>query len=261
MSIATAGCNLGCVFCQNWQISQVKPEDADHYDFSPEQIVALTQYHKCPSIAYTYTEPTVFYEYMLDTAELAKKAGIRNVMHSCGYINPKPLKELLKYMDAANIDLKGFSEEYYQEMSFGRLEPVLTSLKTIKSEGVWLEITNLIVPGKNDDPKMIRQMVKWIKKELGPDVPLYFAAFHPHYRLKNVPATPVKTLEMAYRIAKEEGLNYVYIGNVYGHMTENTYCSKCGRVVIKRRGYTILENDLKDGRCKFCGERIPGVWQ
>ncbi|KPJ64953.1 radical SAM protein, partial [candidate division WOR-1 bacterium DG_54_3] len=138
-SIATAGCNLGCIFCQNWQISQANPEEADHYSLSPEQIIALAKKYKCPSIAYTYTEPTIFYEYMLDTAKLAKKAGIRNVMHSCGYINPEPLKELLKYMDAANVDLKGFSEEYYQEMCFGRLEPVLTTLKTVKEEGVWLE--------------------------------------------------------------------------------------------------------------------------
>jgi pyruvate formate lyase activating enzyme len=260
-SIATAGCNLGCIFCQNWQISQVKPEEADHYNLSPEQVVALAVSYECPSIAYTYTEPTIFYEYMLDTAKLAKKAGIKNVMHSCGYINPKPLKELLKYMDAANIDLKGFSEEYYEEMCFGRLEPVLTTLKTVREEGVWLEITNLIVPGKNDDPKMIRKMVKWIKKNLGPDVPLYFAAFHPHYKLKGVPPSPVKTLEMAYKIAREEGLNYVYIGNVYGHMTENTYCPRCGKVVIKRLGYKILENNLKNGRCKFCGEKIPGVWK
>lgn len=260
-SIATAGCNLGCIFCQNWQISQVKPEEADHYNLSPEQIVTLALTYECPSIAYTYTEPTIFYEYMLDIAKLAKKAGIRNVMHSCGYINPKPLKELLKYMDAANIDLKGFSEEYYQEMCLGRLEPVLTVLKTVKEEGVWLEITNLVVPGKNDDPKMIRKMCKWIIKNLGPDVPLYFGAFYPHYKLKGVPPTPVKTLEKAYEIAKEEGLNYVYIGNVYGHMTEHTYCPKCGRVVIKRRGYTILENNLKDGRCKFCEQRIVGVWK
>lgn len=260
-SIATAGCNLGCVFCQNWQISQVKPEEADHYNLTPQQIVDLAVSSECPSIAYTYTEPTVFYEYMLDTAKLARKAGIKNVMHSCGYINPEPLKELLQYMDAANIDLKGFSEEYYQEMCFGRLEPVLVTLKTIKKEGVWLEITNLIVPGKNDDPEMIRKMCRWIKKELGPDVPLYFAAFHPNYRLKGVPPTPVKTLEVAHNIAKREGLRYVYIGNIYGHTTEHTYCPKCKAIVIERRGYTILENNLWRGKCKSCGTEIPGVWQ
>jgi pyruvate formate lyase activating enzyme len=260
-SIATAGCNLGCIFCQNWQISQAKPEDADHQNLSPLEVVSLASKYKCPSIAYTYTEPTIFYEYMLDTAKLARSAGIRNVMHSCGYINPEPLKELLKYMDAANVDLKGFSEEYYQEMCFGRLEPVLNTLRTIKQEGVWLEITNLIVPGKNDDPQMIRKMAKWIKEELGPDVPLYFSAFQPNYKLKGVPPTSVKTLEMARRIAIEEGLHYVYIGNVYGHVAENTYCPKCGKVVVKRLGYTIQEYNLKDGKCRFCGYRIPGVWK
>jgi pyruvate formate lyase activating enzyme len=260
-SLATAGCNLGCIFCQNWQISQVLPEDADPVDLSPKQIVTLARKYKCPSIAYTYTEPTVFYEYMLDTAKLAKRAGIRNVMHSCGYINTPPLKELLRYMDAANIDLKGFSEEYYQEMCYGRLEPVLASLKTIKQAGVWLEVTNLIVPGKNDDPKMIRAMCSWIRKNLGPDVPLYFAAFHPNYKLKGLPPTPVKSLEEAFEIAKQEGLNYVYIGNVYGHVTENTFCPECRKVVIHRRGYEILENNIVNSRCKFCGYRIPGVWQ
>jgi len=260
-SIATAGCNLGCIFCQNWQISQTLPEDAKHENLSPAQIVALAKKYQTPSIAFTYTEPTIFYEYMLDTAKLAKKNGIRTVMHSCGYINPKPLKELLQYIDAANIDLKGFSEDFCREMSYGRLQPVLETMKTIKKEGVWLESTNLIIPGKNDDPKMIRSMCRWIRKELGPDVPIYFAAFHPNYKLKGVPPTPVKTLEMAYRIAKEEGLRYVYIGNVYGHMHENTVCPKCGKTVIKRRGYSIVENNLKNGRCKFCGEKIAGIWR
>jgi pyruvate formate lyase activating enzyme len=261
LSIATAGCNLGCVFCQNWQISQTLPEDAKHENLSPAQIVALAKKHKTPSIAFTYTEPTIFYEYMLDTAKLAKKNGIRTVMHSCGYINPKPLKELLQYIDAANIDLKGFSEEFYREMSYGRLQPVLDSLKTVKEEGVWLEITNLVIPGKNDDPKMIRKMCRWIKKELGPDVPIYFAAFHPNYKLKGVPPTPVKTLEMAYRIAKDEGLHYVYIGNVYGHIKENTYCPEDGKVAIQRRGYHIVQNNIVKGRNEDCGHEIPGVWQ
>lgn len=261
LSIATAGCNLGCIFCQNWQISQAKPEEAPHYDLYPKDIVELAKKYKTPTIAYTYTEPTVFYEYMLETAKLARKSGIKNIMHSCGYINEKPLKELLQYMDACNIDLKGFSEEFYQEMCNGRLEPVLNSIKTIKEKGVWLEITNLIIPGKNDDPKMIRKMCIWIRENLGKDVPIYFAAFHPAYKLTNIPPTPVKTLEMAAKIAKEEGLNYVFIGNVFGHTGEHTYCPKCKKIVIKRKGYTILEINLKEGRCKFCGEKIPGVWE
>ncbi len=260
-SIATAGCNLGCIFCQNWQISQAKPEEADHLNLSPEQIVDLAENYETPSIAFTYTEPTIFYEYMLDTAKLAKRRGIKTVMHTCGYINPKPLKELLEYMDAANVDLKGFSEEFYEEMCFGRLEPVLETIKTVKKEGVWLEITNLIIPGKNDDPEMIRKMCVWIRENVGPDVPLYFSAFHPNYKLRGIPPTPIKTLEMASKIAKEEGLNYAYIGNVYGHAGEHTYCPKCGKIVIKRLGFTVQENNLINGRCKFCREKIPGVWQ
>jgi pyruvate formate lyase activating enzyme len=260
-SIATAGCNLGCAFCQNWQISQAKPEDADHANFDPEKIVELSIKAKSPTIAYTYTEPTIFYEYMLATAKLAKKRGLRNIMHSCGYINPEPLKELLKYMDACNIDLKGFSEEFYQQMSNGRLEPVLETIKTVKKTGVWLELTNLVIPGKNDDPKMIREMCRWIKANVGPDVPVYFSAFYPMYKLQNVPPTPVETLEKAYAIAKEEGLNYVYVGNVFGHIKEHTYCPRCGKIVIKRMGYVIEENNIVNGKCKFCGYRIAGVWK
>jgi pyruvate formate lyase activating enzyme len=260
-SIATAGCNLGCLFCQNWQISQVKPEAAEHYILGPDKIVAMAGAEQSPTIAYTYTEPTVFYEYMLATAKLARKKGVRNVMHSCGYINQEPLKALLPYMDACNIDLKGFSEEYYQEMSNGHLAPVLETLKTIKRAGVWLEITNLVVPGKNDDPAMIRQMTRWIKNNLGSDVPLYFAAFTPQYRLQNLPPTPVKTLELAYKIAKEEGLNYVYIGNVFGHVRGDTFCPKCERLLIKRNGYSIEVNEVVGGQCRFCGQTIAGVWR
>ncbi|MDD5382087.1 MAG: AmmeMemoRadiSam system radical SAM enzyme [Candidatus Margulisbacteria bacterium] len=260
-SISTAGCNLGCVFCQNWQISQVKPEEAEHYNFEPEKIVNMALDARSPTIAYTYTEPTIFYEYMLATAKLAKKKGLRNIMHSCGYINPEPLKELLKYMDACNIDLKGFSEDFYQQMCYGRLEPVLETIKTIKKQGVWLEITNLVIPGKNDDPKMIRAMCRWIKANVGPDVPLYFSAFYPQYKLANVPPTPVESLEKAYKIAREEGLNFVYVGNVYGHLKENTYCPKCGEAVVKRLGFSIEANNLINGKCKFCGYKMPGVWK
>ena len=260
-SISSAGCNLGCLFCQNWQISQVKPEEAEHRNIEPEKLVELAIEAKSPTIAYTYTEPTIFYEYMLATAKLAKKKGLRNIMHSCGYINPAPLKELLKYMDACNIDLKGFSEEYYRQMSNGRLAPVLEALKTVKHQGVWLEITNLVVPGKNDDPKMVRAMCKWIKTNLGPDVPLYFSAFYPQYRLQNLPPTPIDTLEKAYAIAKDEGLNYVYIGNAFGHVKEHTYCPKCGRIVIKRLGFSVEENNALNGKCRFCGHRIAGVWR
>lgn len=260
-SIATAGCNFGCLYCQNWQISQAKPEVAEHQTLYPKDIVRLAREAHCPSISYTYTEPTIFYEYMLETAKLAKAKGLKNFYHSNGYINQPPLKELLKYLDGAVIDLKGFSEKFYQEMCKGHLAPVLETLKTIKKSGKWLEIVNLIIPGKNDDPKMIKEMCQWIKANLGDEVPVYFSAFTPLYQLKDVPPTPVKTLEGAAAVAKGVGLKFVYIGNVYGHSGENTYCPKCGRVLIKRSGYTILENNIIKGKCKFCGYKVPGIWQ
>jgi pyruvate formate lyase activating enzyme len=260
-SIATAGCNLGCIFCQNWQISQSRPEDAQSDVLPPLEAVKLAKKNGCASIAYTYTEPTVFYEYMLDTAKLAKANGVRNVMHTCGYINPKPLKELLKYMDAVNVDLKGFSEEYYVQMCSGHLDPVLETIKNVRKTGVWLEITNLVIPGKNDDPKMIKDMCEWIKENVGADTPLYFSAFTPQYKLTGLPPTPLKTLEDASVIAKAAGLKYVYIGNVYGNAGESTYCPKCGKVVVKRTGFDTLEVDLIDGKCKYCGYKIAGVWK
>ena len=260
-SIATAGCNLGCIFCQNWQISQSRPEDAEARVLAPLEAVNQAKKNKCATIAYTYTEPTVFYEYMLDTAKTAKAYGVKNVMHTCGYINPKPLKELLQYMDAVNVDLKGFSEEFYVTMCSGHLDPVLETIKNIKKAGVWLEITNLVIPGKNDDPKMIRAMCLWIKKNVGADTPLYFSAFTPQYKLTGLPPTPVKTLEDAQKIAKEVGLHYAYIGNVYGHAGESTICPKCKKVIITRQGFNTLEVDLVDGKCKYCGYRIAGVWK
>jgi pyruvate formate lyase activating enzyme len=260
-SIATAGCNLGCIFCQNWQISQSRPEDAESIVLPPLEAVNLAKKNSCASIAYTYTEPTVFYEYMLDTAKLAKANGLRNVMHTCGYINPKPLGELLRYMDAVNVDLKGFSEEYYATMCSGHLDPVLETIKNVRKSGVWLEITNLVIPGKNDDPRMIKAMCSWIKENIGAETPLYFSAFTPQYKLTGLPPTPLKTLEDASTIAKDTGLKYVYIGNIYGNAGESTYCPKCGKLIIKRKGFDTLEVDLKDGKCKYCGYKIAGVWK
>lgn len=260
-SIATAGCNLRCKFCQNWQISQARPEETSNYNLPPEEVVRLAKEKNCQVIAYTYTEPTIFYEYMLETAKLAKRAGIKNMMHSNGYINEKPLRELAKYLDGANIDLKAFTEQFYRELSFGRLQPVLNSLKILKEEGVFLEITTLIIPTKNDNPEDIKRMCQWIKDNLGDEVPVHFSRFHPMYKLKNLPPTPVKTLELAKHIADQVGLKYVYIGNVPGHRGESTYCPKCGRLLIQRIGYHVLQNNILDGRCKFCGQPIPGVWE
>lgn len=265
-SIACAGCNLRCIFCQNWSISQVKPTETYNFQLAPEEIVNLAKKNKSKSIAYTYTEPTNFYEYMLDCCRLAKKVGIKNVYHSNGYINEKPLRELCKYLDAACIDLKGFTEEYYEEMCGATLQPVLNTLKILKEEGIWLEIVNLIEPTKNDDPKTIEKMCRWLKKNLGPEVPISFSRFRPEHHLKNLPPTPVKTLEKAREIALKCGLHYAYVGNVGGHPGEDTYCPKCGEKLIDRYGYQILQYNIDVdtstgvGKCKFCGTKIAGVW-
>jgi pyruvate formate lyase activating enzyme len=260
-SLAVAGCNMRCIFCQNWQISQSRPDETQNYNLSPEEVVEKTIKSNCKFIAYTYTEPTVFYEYMLDIAKLAREKGIKNTMHSCGYINAEPLRELLKHMDAVNIDLKGFTEEFYAKIGLlAQLKPVLETLKIIKEDGIWLEITNLLIPGFNDDPKKIKEMCIWIKENLGDEVPLHFSRFIPNYKLQNLPPTPIEKLEEAYKIAKEVGLKYVYIGNVPGHAGENTYCPNCGKIIVKRIGYEILENNINDGKCKFCGYKIAGRW-
>lgn len=260
-SIATAGCNLRCIFCQNWEISQAWPDEVVSYDMPPEKVVDSAIENDCKSIAYTYTEPTVFYEYMLDTAKAARARNVKNNMHSCGYINEKPLRELCKYLDAANVDLKGFSDEFYQRIGDGYLQPVLDSIRILKEEGVWLEITNLIIPTLNDDPELIRKMCRWIKDTVGPDVPVHFSRFYPSHKMRNLPPTPVETLEEAKKIAEEEGLRFVYIGNVPGHPGENTYCPKCRKLLIERVGYHVLQNNISSGTCKFCNEVIGGIWE
>jgi pyruvate formate lyase activating enzyme len=260
-SIATAGCNLRCKFCQNWEISQRKPEEVNYTYIEPQDLVKRIKESGSPTIAYTYTEPTIFYEYMLETAKLAKKEGLKNIMHSCGYINEEPLRELIKYLDAANIDLKGFSEDYYSKLSEATLGPVLNTLKILKSAGVHLEITTLILPGFNDDPDTLTKMCLWIAENLGQDTPIHFSRFFPMYKLLSLNPTPVESLERARNIAMDSGLKYVYIGNVVGHPAENTYCPKCKQLLIERRGYFILQNNIQNGKCKFCGEKIEGIWQ
>ena len=260
-SIATAGCNLRCKYCQNWQISQNPPEATRNTELSCEDAVKLAVDYNCRSIAYTYSEPTIFYEYMIDIAKLAKKKGIKGVYVTGGYINPEPLRELCKYIDAANVDLKGFDEKFLMEVCAEELQPVLDMLKILKEEGVWIEITNLIVPTLNDDPETIRKMCVWMKDNLGPDVPLHFSRFWPMYKLKNLFPTPVPTLEKARQIALDVGLNYVYIGNIPGHEGNNTYCPKCEKMLVRRTGFAILENNIVDGKCGFCGQKMPGLWE
>ncbi len=260
-SIATAGCNFRCKYCQNWQISQFSPEETTNYQLPPEEVVNKAFQYKCPTIAYTYTEPSIFYEYMLDSAKIAKIRGIRNMYHSNGSLNPEPAEELAKYLDGANIDLKGFTQEFYSKVSEGYLDTVLNTLKILKKNNVWVEITNLIVPTLNDDLDKIKEMSIWVKENLGPDTPIHFSRFHPQYKLRNLHSTPVSTLEKAREIAMGIGLNYIYVGNVPGHVAESTYCPKCKKAVILRRGYTVLEINIDNqGRCKHCSNPIAGVW-
>lgn len=260
LSIATAGCNLRCKFCQNWTISQRPPEETDNVQMSPQEVVDLAVKNGCSSIAYTYSEPIIFYEYMLDTAKLARKRGLKNIMVTAGYINEEPLRELCKYIDAANVDLKGYDEKYLRKVCGQELGPLLKALEIFKEEGVWLEITNLIVPTLNDDIQTIKKMCIWIRDNLGPETPLHFSRFTPRYKLKNLYLTPVSTLEKAKEVAESVGLKYVYIGNAPGHPAEHTFCPDCKAVLIERIGYSIKQNNIIGGKCKFCNRPIPGIW-
>jgi pyruvate formate lyase activating enzyme len=260
LSVATAGCNLECKFCQNWEIAQAFPEEVYSFEVSPKAIVKKAQYMGARSVAYSYVEPTIFYEFMTDIARSAKKVGLLNVMHTNGYINAEPLKKLCKYLDAIQFDLKGFSQSFYRDLCSGELEPVLETLLILKQEKVHIEITNLIIPKKNDDMDFIKEMCLWLKKELGPDTPLHFNRFYPLYKLNRIPTTPIKTLETALAIARSCGLNYVYIGNVPGHSAWNTHCPQCGKIIIKRSGYMLEKIRLINGMCGFCHKHIPGIW-
>ncbi|MFH1637044.1 MAG: AmmeMemoRadiSam system radical SAM enzyme [Candidatus Woesearchaeota archaeon] len=255
-SIATVGCNLHCLFCQNWEISQASYDELPTKKKSPEEAVEEAIANDSRIIAYTYTEPTIFYEYVLDMAKLAKKRGLLNVTITNGFINPEPLKELYKYIDAANIDLKGFTEEYYKEVCGGRLKPVLDAIVNIKKMGVFVEITNLIVTGKNDGN--IIEMCKWIKDNVGESCPLHFSRFFPIYKLSALEPTPVETLRKAYDTAKAVGLKYVYMGNVGDE--ESTYCPKCNALLVKRLGFSVIENKIKNHCCYNCKEKIEGAW-
>ena len=260
-SIATTGCNFRCLNCQNWEISQRKPEEVEHYELFPEQVVKETLKRKLPSIAYTYSEAITYYEYMYDTSKLANQAGINNVLVSNGYINRKPLLELCKYLNAANINLKSFDNRIYQALNGGTLRPVLNTFKTLHSEGIWFEMTTLVVPTYVDDEEMMKRMYSWILDHLGPDYPLHLLRFFPRYKLTRLPPTPIATLERFRDLAIKEGLHYVYLGNVPGHKATNTYCHNCRKLIIERKGYSIGAYHIKDGRCEFCETPIPGRWE
>jgi len=288
-SVAAPGCNLACRGCQNWEISQIYPEQApastlvpqaleikrapdgrvygelkqgEVTGLSPEDIVKYALATRSKSIAYTYSEPTVFYEYMYDTAVLARKAGLKNVMVSAGYINPVPLALLLPLMDVVKIDLKGYDEKFYRSYTGGSLEPVKNTLVQLKKSGALFEVVNLVAPGLNDSPRDLEALSGWVMDELGPGTPLFFSRFTPNYLVSDIPPTPTETLARARAIAMKKGLKYVYVGNLPGNEGENTYCPKCGQPLIRRYGFAILEDRLTPagGRCPYDGTRIPGIW-
>jgi len=261
LCLTCASCNLRCKYCHNWHLSQKGLEELKHYSYTPQEIVQKAKDNGLQSISFTYTEPTVYYEYLYDISVIARQAGMRTSIVSNGYINQEPLLKLLSVLSAVKIDLKGFSEKFYEEVCSATIGPVLKSLITVKREKVWLEIVNLIVPTLNDDMKMIDEMCRWIMENVGPDTPLHFTRFFPNYKLTQFSPTPIATLEGAYEIAKRHGLKYVYIGNVPGHMRNSTFCPSCNRKVIHRTHFDILEMNMKDGKCKFCNFPIEGIWE
>lgn len=260
LCLTCTSCNLRCKHCQNWHLSQKNIEELSHPYFSSSDIIQETKNRKLFSISFTYTEPTVYYENVYDISVIARQNGLKTSIISNGYINQEPLLNLLTVLDAVKIDLKGFSENFYEEVCSATLKPVLESLITIKMEKVWLEIVNLVIPTLNDDPKMIDEMCRWIKENLGIDTPLHFTRFHPDYKLTHLPSTPISGLESAYEIAKRNGLQYVYIGNVPGHVRNSTFCPSCSKKVIHRTHFDILKMHVTNGKCKFCGFPIPGKW-
>jgi len=260
-SVATAGCNVNCKMCQNWEISQVRPEQVRSVYLPPLDLAAQARQSRCASIAYTYSEPMIFYEYMTDAADAGHAQGIKSVVVTGGYVQEDPLKKLCQRVDAVKVDLKAYSEKFYREVVNGELKHVLNTLVTLRKQGMWTEIVYLVVPTLNDSDREFRGLARWIRSELGLDVPLHFSRFHPQYLLKNLPPTSLEALERAKAIADSEGLHYVYIGNVPGHPAESTYCPKCRRVVVEREGYVVKTVQLRNGKCRNCQQVIPGVWQ
>jgi pyruvate formate lyase activating enzyme len=260
-SLATTGCNFRCLNCQNWEISQAKPYEVPYtYDLFPAKAIETAQKSRAQSIAYTYSEPITFFEYMIDTARLAREAGLYNLWVSNAYINKKPLLELCKVLDAATLNIKSYDDEIYRKLNGGRLKPVLNTFKTLHEQGVHFEMINLVVPGYTDKDDMIESMCDWILENIGPDYPLHFLRFFPRYKLDRLPPTPVSTLARYRELAMQRGIHYAYVGNVARHEGNHTYCHNCKKLLIERQGYFIPTDNLAGGHCKFCDTRIPGVW-
>lgn len=268
LSVATVGCNLHCKNCQNWELSQRNPEQAEVYALPPTDLVALAQRKRCRSIAYTYSEPIVFFEYTYESAQRARAAGISNVLVTAGYGNRAPMQQLFSVTDAANVDLKFFDDRLYREICDAHLAPVLDFIVQARAAGVWVELTNLVIPTLNDDDALVRRMCRWIVRAVGSDTPLHLSRFSPRYQLKNLPPTPVATLLRLRKVARDAGLRHVYVGNVPGNDGESTRCPHDGTLLVDRRGYTVLSQQLERratdgpsmGRCPSCHRLVPGVW-
>jgi pyruvate formate lyase activating enzyme len=258
-SLGTVGCNFRCMHCQNWNISQITIEEAYTKEITPEQAVKKALGTGCRSIAWTYNEPAIWHEYTFDTAVLAKRAGLKTIYVTNGYITKEALQRMAPYLDAFRVDIKSFSDEFYKKICGAKLAPVLESTKLAKDLGMHIETITLIIPGRNDSPEEITQVVRWVRENLGVDTPMHFTRFHPMYKMENVAPTQLDTLENAYGIAKKEGMRFVYLGNVPGHMYENTCCPRCEALLIDRTGFRVADVKVKDGRCFRCGEEIPVV--
>jgi pyruvate formate lyase activating enzyme len=260
-SVATVGCNFRCPFCQNWQISQAARKDKEFRSgakLSPEDIVREAAAQHCRSISYTYTEPTIFFEYAYDTAKLARGAGLANVFVTNGFMTAEALETIQPHLDAANVDLKAFKDETYRKVCGARLEPVLESIRLMSALRIWVEVTTLVVPGMNDGEDELRSIARFVAG-VSPDIPWHVSRFHPDFKYTQTDATPMATLRKAYALGKEEGLEYIYVGNVWGE-SELTLCPKCGKSLLQRSGFLVKENRIKDGKCPFCGHPIAGIF-
>jgi pyruvate formate lyase activating enzyme len=260
LSFGTAGCNLGCRFCQNWDISKARLSDRGaEDDWTPDRVVALARRAGTPGIAFTYNDPVIWAEYAIDVARAAHAAGLYTAFVTAGYVTPEARAEIFPHMDATNVDLKAFTEEFYSRVTLSHLAPVLDTLEWLAREGTtWVEVTNLVIPGKNDDPEETRALARWLSDHMGPDVPLHLTAFHPDFRMQDVPPTPPETLRRAREIALSEGLHHVYTGNVHDSAGQTTYCPTCGEAVIERDWHAVRRIRLRSSACPGCGTRIAG---
>jgi pyruvate formate lyase activating enzyme len=261
LSFGTAGCNLGCKFCQNWSISKAKLDDFNSLKASPEDVIQLAKKYDVPSIAFTYNDPTIFGEYVIDISKIARVEGIKTVLVTAGYIDKNAREEIYQYIDAANVDLKAFTDRFYYKLTFSHLKDVLDTLAWLKREtNVWVEITTLLIPGENDSPHEIKMESDWIMENLGDTVPLHFTAFHPDFKMRDRKTTPADTLTAARKIALSAGIKYCYVGNIHNSEGQTTYCHNCGLELIKRDWHSVISNKIKDGKCSNCGIEIPGVF-